>query len=84
MPCLSASRDDLTRLSAAIERDPGLAITVDVAAQEIRWAGQTAKASIREAAREALIHGRWDPIGELLEGLPAARELATGLPYMSA
>jgi 3-isopropylmalate/(R)-2-methylmalate dehydratase small subunit len=83
IPCLTASREDLGRLSAAIERDPGLAITVDVAAQEIRWAGQTAKASIRAAAREALIHGRWDPIGELLEGLPAARELAATLPYMT-
>ncbi len=84
LPCLSAGREDIARIAAAIEKDPGIAITADVAAQSIRFGGQTVKAAIREAARDALVNGRWDPIGELLEGLPAAKEQAAKLPYMAA
>jgi len=83
IPCFCASREDIALIAAAIGRDPGIAITVDVAAQEIRFGGQTAKAVIRDAARDALVNGRWDPIGELLEGLPGAREQAAKLPYMA-
>ena len=73
MPCLTASREDIARIAAAIEADPGTEITIDVAQQEIRFAGQTVKAQVRESARDALINGRWDPIGELLDGLPAVK-----------
>jgi len=84
LPCLNASRADIARLAAAVEADPRIEIVVDVAAQEIRFGGQTAKASIRESARDALVHGRWDAIGELLEGLPDVRALAEKLPYLAA
>jgi 3-isopropylmalate/(R)-2-methylmalate dehydratase small subunit len=83
LPCLVASRDDIAQVSAAIEADPGVAITVDIAAQEVRFGGRKIKAATREAARDALVNGRWDPIGELLEGLPKVRELAGSLPYMA-
>ena len=56
---------------------------IDVAKQEIRFAGQTVKASFRESARDALINGRWDPIGELMEGLPEAKEKAVKLSYFA-
>jgi 3-isopropylmalate/(R)-2-methylmalate dehydratase small subunit len=84
IPCVGAGREDIAQIAAAIVRDPGIAITVDVAAQAIRFGGRTVKAAIREAARDALVNGRWDPIGELLEGLPAAGEQAAKLPYMAA
>jgi len=83
IPCLSASREDIARIAAAIEADPSTPITLDLVAQSIRFGGATAAAAIREAARDALVNGRWDPIGELLDGLPRAREQAAGLPYMA-
>jgi 3-isopropylmalate/(R)-2-methylmalate dehydratase small subunit len=83
LPCLSASRADIARIAAAVEANPKLEIAVDVAAQEIRFGGQTVKAAIRESARDALVHGRWDAIGELLEGLPKVRALAAQLPYLA-
>jgi len=84
LPCLSASRADIARIAAAVEADPKIEVVVDVAAQEIRCGGHTVKASIRESARDALVHGRWDAIGELLEGLPAVQALAGQLPYLAA
>jgi 3-isopropylmalate/(R)-2-methylmalate dehydratase small subunit len=83
IPCLTASRGDIAEAAAAIEANPGLEIRVDVSAQEIRFGGRKARASIREAARDALVNGRWDPIGELLEGTAAAKAVAARLPYMT-
>ena len=84
LPCLSAERADIARLSAAIEADPSLDITVDVAKQEVRFGSQAIKATLRESARDALVNGRWDAIGELIEGLPVAATTAARLPYMAA
>ena len=84
IPCASASREDIAKIAAAIEKDPQTMIEIDVAKQEIRFAGQTVKASFRESARDALINGRWDPIGELIEGLPEAKEKAVKLSYLAA
>jgi 3-isopropylmalate/(R)-2-methylmalate dehydratase small subunit len=84
IPCLTASREDIARITAAIEANPAVEITVDVAGQEIRCGALKVKASIRPAAQEALVHGRWDPIGELLEGAPAVKAAAARLPYLAA
>ena len=67
-----------------LSSDTAAVVTVDVAAQSVSVGGRTYTASIRESARDALLNGRWDPIGELLEGLPAAGAQAAKLPYMTA
>jgi 3-isopropylmalate/(R)-2-methylmalate dehydratase small subunit len=83
IPCAVASRADIARIAAAIEANPQTEIVVDVAKQEIRFDGQNAKVEIRESARNGLVNGRWDAIGELLEGLPAMKAKATTLPYLA-
>lgn len=83
IPCLSASRADIQKVAAAVAADPALEITVDVGRSEIRFAGQTIGAVIRETAREALVNGRWDAIGELLEGVGDVKRVAAGLPYLA-
>jgi 3-isopropylmalate/(R)-2-methylmalate dehydratase small subunit len=82
IPCLAASREDIAKIAAAIEAQPSVELVVDVAAQEIRFGGQKVKTVIREAARDALVNGRWDPIGELLEGRAAVTAAAARLPYL--
>jgi len=84
IPCLTAGREDIARLARAIEADPGLELTVDVAAETIGFGGHSIPATIRSEAREALVSGRWDPIGELVEGLPEVEALSAKLPYMAA
>ena len=84
IPCASASREDIAKIAAAIEKDPSTEVVVDVAKQEIRFGTQSVKASFRETARDALVNGRWDAIGELLEGLPAVKTTAAKLPYLAA
>lgn len=84
MPCATAARADIAKIAAAIEANPQTEIVVDVARQEIRFAGQTVKAAFRETARDALVNGRWDAIGELLDGKAAVISTAAKLPYLAA
>ncbi len=84
MPCLSAKREDIAILSAAVEANPGIEVTLDLVKQEIRFGGQRISATLRDSARDALVNGRWDAIGELLEGRNAVAVRARTLPYLAA
>jgi len=83
IPCVGASRDDIRKIAAAIEGRPSVEITIDVAKSEIRFASQTVKAALRESARAALVNGRWDAIGDLLEGVGDVKRVAARLPYLA-
>jgi 3-isopropylmalate/(R)-2-methylmalate dehydratase small subunit len=84
IPCATASREDIAEVAAAIEKNPQTEIVVDVARQEVRFGDQAIKAEVRDAARDALVNGRWDAIGELLDGVPAMKATAAKLPYLAA
>ena len=84
LPCATASREDIAKIAAVVAQEPTTDVVIDVVKQEVRFAGQTVKAEVRASARDALIHGRWDPIGELLDGLPAVQTTAAKLPYLAA
>jgi 3-isopropylmalate/(R)-2-methylmalate dehydratase small subunit len=84
MPCVSASREDIAKIAAAVEANPQTEVTIDLEKLEARFAGQSVKIAQRESARDALVNGRWDAIGELIDGLPDVRATAAKLPYMAA
>jgi len=84
MPCVTASREDIARIAAAVDADPNAEVVIDLVGKKVTFAGQSAAIAIRESARDALVNGRWDPIGELIDGAPAATKVASGLQYMSA
>ena len=84
IPCLCAKREDIAKVTAAIEANPSLEVVVDVERTQIRFGDQSVPATMRESARDALVNGRWDSIGELLEGVPAVKQLTTRLPYLAA
>ena len=81
MPCLDADREAILRLAAAIEKDPLLEITVDLTDDRISYGEKGFPATVTPGARKSLLEGKWDPIGELLEGLDEADELESLLPY---
>jgi 3-isopropylmalate/(R)-2-methylmalate dehydratase small subunit len=83
IPCLGASRTDVQKVAAAVAANPAVEITIDLGRSEIRFAGQAIRAVIRDSAREALINGRWDAIGDLLEGVGDVKRVAAGLPYLT-
>ena len=83
MPCVSLGRRDLESLAARVEARPDTPVTVDLV-QSLVTAGDDLSfaLSIKPGAREALLAGLWDPIGQLLEGKAKIREVAGRLPYM--
>lgn len=83
MPCVKASAEGIEALAAAVEADPSLEITIDVAAEEVRYGDQRLPVTLPASAREAFISGQWDPIGELLDGAEAVAETVAKLPYMA-
>ena len=83
LPCVSVSRHDLGRIRQIVESEPKCEMTIDLAAEVIRFGGDDFPGSIRPSARDALINGRWDPIGELLEGDALVKERMAQLPYPS-
>jgi 3-isopropylmalate/(R)-2-methylmalate dehydratase small subunit len=84
MPCVTAAREDIAKIAAAVDQDPKTEVTIDLVKLEVRFAGQTVRISQRESARDALVNGRWDAIGELLDGVPAVKETAKKLPYLAS
>jgi 3-isopropylmalate/(R)-2-methylmalate dehydratase small subunit len=84
MPCVTANREDIAKIAAAIEANPQTEVSIDLLKLEARFAGQSVKIAQRESARDALVNGRWDAIGELLEGLPTVKTTAAKLPYLAA
>ena len=84
IPCLGASRADLQKLAAAVEADPSLEVAIDVRGGRVRFGGQSVGAALRDSARDALVNGRWDAIGELLEGVPDVKKVAASLPYLAS
>jgi 3-isopropylmalate/(R)-2-methylmalate dehydratase small subunit len=83
VPCATATRGDIAKIAAAIEKDPATEIVLDVDRQEIRFGRESVKAEVRPADRDALINGRWDAIGELLDGIGAVKATAAKLPYLA-
>jgi len=83
IPCATATREAIAQIAAAIDADPRTELVVDVDRGEIRFAGQVVPAPVRATDRDALVGGRWDAIGELLDGAAAARVTAATLPYMA-
>ena len=76
------------RLVRVLDRDARVllrfGVLADVAQQEIRFGGQRVPATVRADARDALVNGRWDAIGELLDGAAGVKETAARLPYLAA
>jgi 3-isopropylmalate/(R)-2-methylmalate dehydratase small subunit len=83
MPCVSAARADLARLTAFVAANPAAEVRIDLEKLEVRFGGERIPVTLRESARDALVNGRWDAIGELLDGVPAVKATAERLPYLA-
>ncbi|MCS6245706.1 MAG: 3-isopropylmalate dehydratase small subunit [Opitutus sp.] len=84
MPCVTASREDIAKIAAAVTANPQTEVVIDLVKLEVRFAGQAVKIAQRESARDALVNGRWDAIGELIDGKADVQTTAAKHAYMTA
>jgi 3-isopropylmalate/(R)-2-methylmalate dehydratase small subunit len=83
MPCVTLDAAAIATLRDAIEADPAITLTIDLVAKQVTSsAGHSFPLNIVESARDALVAGRWDPIGELLDHTPQIEATAARLHYV--
>lgn len=82
MPCVSASREDIESLGAAIEEDPGTEIRIDLEGMTVSYGDRNFAITMPDSARQALTAGRWDPIQELLDNEKEITSVGDGLAYV--
>jgi 3-isopropylmalate/(R)-2-methylmalate dehydratase small subunit len=84
MPCVSLPRPELEKLTALVEAHPETAVTVDLVQRVVKAGDLSLAFAMKPSAREALLAGLWDPIGQLLEGKEQIRAVLASLPYVAA
>lgn len=82
IPCLAISAAAAEVLQSAIEHDPALVVTVDVAQKQVRHGSTVIHAEIPEGAQRMFTTGQWDATGQLLDGAEAVAATAGKLPYL--
>lgn len=82
MPCVSVTREAVSTISQAIENEPGTIVSIDLETQCVTLGELRLPFTIKSGARDALMNGQWDPIGQLLDGSERVRDVAARLSYL--
>ena len=83
IPPVTASPEDLKKLGTAIELNPQQPVTVDLAANQVRCGTLSFPCKMQEGARQSLVTGNWDFLGQLLEAEQQVTATAKSLPYLN-
>ncbi|MET0593899.1 MAG: 3-isopropylmalate dehydratase small subunit [Polyangiaceae bacterium] len=84
LACVTMERTKLDALAARTRSDPSLAVTIDLVEKVVHTGTDfRCEIGIPEAARQALIRGKWDPIADLLERKGEVDRVAASLPYLA-
>jgi 3-isopropylmalate/(R)-2-methylmalate dehydratase small subunit len=84
LPCIALPGSEIAKIASAIEKDPATKICIDLDASKVLWGSQSAAFDMKGGAREALIKGEWDALGQLLDGKAQVAQLAGKLEYFNA
>ncbi len=83
IPAVKATRADLEKLCAAIEKNPTLQVTVDLQKMTVSAGNISCSVSMPESARDALVTGQWDYLGRLLSAADQVSLHAKSVPYLN-
>jgi 3-isopropylmalate/(R)-2-methylmalate dehydratase small subunit len=82
MPAVTASAANVAAIQAAVEHEPGLEIRLDLETMRATAGALDIPVHLPAAARDALVTGRWDGLGLLLQDFDDVRRTAASLPYL--
>ncbi len=83
IPCFRVDEAALETLYSAVETDPQLELTMDVAAATVTCGDQTIQAEIPKGVKDALTNGSWNATMVLMSAGDRINEVAAELPYMN-
>ena len=81
IPCIQLKPADLAQLSAAVNADAKTVVTIDLEQGKVRWGASSAAFEMKSGARESLLKGEWDALGQLIDGKDQVAALAGKLDY---
>jgi len=84
IPAVRASRADLSRLTTAIEANPGLSVTIDLTSLTVKSGDISFSVTMPDSARDALVTGQWDYLGRLLSAADEVTAHAKKIPYLNS
>jgi 3-isopropylmalate/(R)-2-methylmalate dehydratase small subunit len=82
LPCVSAAHADTEKLMQAIAADPGIELTIDLAALAVTAGPIRFAITLPAAARDAFLEGTWDATALLLDRFDEVEAVASRLPYV--
>lgn len=82
MPCVSASSEDISALSAYVAENPETEVSIDLEALRVSYADKSFPVELPSSAKMALTSGRFDPLTELMSNGAAIEKTAGALPYV--
>ncbi|MBI3864529.1 MAG: 3-isopropylmalate dehydratase small subunit [Planctomycetia bacterium] len=82
IPAVCVAGDEAKKLGAALAAGSATEITVDLVNKTVRCGGNSIPCTMQEGARQSLVTGNWDFLGQLVEAAPQIRQTAARLPYM--
>jgi len=83
LPCVAVDHAGIVRLQDAIERDPSLTVSVDIARGTVSAGDIRLGATLPTPLRDAFVSGQWNPTAMLLERFDDVRAVARRLPYIA-
>ncbi len=83
VPLVTASAADLKQLAAAIEANPKAAVTVDLLQQQVRVGTVTVPCQMQAGAKQALVSGNWDFLGQLVDAAAEVKQTSGNIPYLN-
>jgi 3-isopropylmalate/(R)-2-methylmalate dehydratase small subunit len=83
LPCATASREDIDKLSTAVEQNPAAEFVFDLATSRVTGPGVELGVAMPDAVRIALVNGTWDATSLLVDRYDEVEGVAARLPYLS-
>lgn len=81
MPCLSMNDADRKMLSDLVDGNPEAEIKIDLIDCKVRTESLVLPVTIRDGARDSLLHGMWDPLQELIGANTEIEKISKSLNY---
>lgn len=81
LACVTLGADDMESLMAAVEADRAITVTIDLVAGTIGAGDRSWTLHMPAHVKDALISGRWDGAGLLLENYAEVEKIDASLPY---
>ncbi len=81
MPCLSMNDPDRKKLADLVEGNSRTELKIDLIACKLRSESLVLPFTLRDGARDSLLHGMWDPLEELIEANTEIERISESLIY---